>query len=284
MANWEAFINRCRTERTLIEQENENLEKPESDVRKDFFHWLWNAVDPETGRRGYDINELYGELELLIIAGSDTTSAVMSAMVFYLARNLDVQAKLTNEVRSTFSKPDDITSGPELQSCKYLRAFIQEVCRMNGPVPAEPARTVLPGGTTVDDHYFPEGLKVSVGLYCLSYNPDIYPEPFKCKPERWIVDEKDPASAAKVEQAESAFCAFSFGSRGCVGKNLAWLEMSVVMAKLVHRFEVRQDPKSTLGGGSPDGRPGRREVDQFQLYEVFVALRDGPMVQLHHRA
>ena len=86
---------------------------------------------------------------------------------------------------------------------------------MNAPVPAEPARTVMAGGTTVDGDFFPEGTKISIGMYCLSYNREIYPEPFKFSPERWIVDEKDPSSRAKVEAAESAFCAFSFGSRGC---------------------------------------------------------------------
>lgn len=195
--------------------EYEKSEKPEEEQHKDFFHWLWHATDPETGRKGYDLQELYGEIELLIVAGSDTTSIVMSAMMFYLVRNPDMQAKLAEEVRTVFAKPGDIEGGAQLQSCKYLRAFIQEACRMNGPVPAEPARTVLPGGTTVDGNYYPEGLKVSVGTYCISYSPEVFPEPFSFRPERWIVDETNSKSADEVALAESGFVAFSFGSRGC---------------------------------------------------------------------
>ncbi|KAI7230270.1 hypothetical protein KC330_g7052 [Hortaea werneckii] len=282
LKNWENFVGRCRTERSRVQDEYERQEKPEAEQQKDFFYWFWHAIDPETGRKGYDLNELYGELELMIVAGSDTTSIVMSAMLFYMARNPDIQAKLAAEVRSTFTEAGEIKAGAQLSSCKYLRAFIQEACRMNAPVPAEPARTVMAGGTTVDGEFFPEGTKISIGMYCLSYNREIYPEPFKFSPERWIVDEKDPASRAKVEAAESAFCAFSFGSRGCIGKNLAWLEMSIVMAKLVHRFEVKQDPASkNLGGGAADKVEGRRDPDQYQLYEAFVALRDGPTVQFH---
>lgn len=57
------------------------------------------------------------------------------------------------------------------------------------------------------------------------------------------------------------------------------------MAKLVHRFEVKQDPESTnLGGGSADKVVGRHEANQYQLHEAFVALRDGPMVHFHPRA
>ncbi|KAF2770283.1 benzoate 4-monooxygenase cytochrome-like protein P450 [Teratosphaeria nubilosa] len=277
---WESFVNKCLTERTQAELEAEAVGKKESEKRKDFFHWLWDAVDPVTGKTGYSRDELYGEMELLIIAGSDTSSIAMAGMIFYLARNPEVQDKLAKEIRSVFSSYDEIQGGAKLQSCKYLRAFLHEGCRMSGPIPAEPARTVLPGGTQVDDQWFPEGTKVSVGFYCLSNNKDVYPEPFKFRPERWIADENDPKSVAQVQQAEAAFCAFSAGSRGCVGKNLAWLEMLLVIAKLVYRFQVKQDPGNNLGGGSPDGRPGRREENQYQLFEAFVALRDGPVVQL----
>lgn len=208
-------MDKCRTERTQVQMEYEKQQVPESEQQKDIFHWLWYAKDPETGRKGYDLNELYGELELMIVAGSDTTSIVMSAMLFYLSRNPEVQSRLSDEVRAAFASAADVKSGADLQSCRYLRAFIQEACRMNAPVPAEPARTVLPGGTTVDGQYFPEGSKVSVGTYCLSYNPEIYPEPFKFKPERWILDPSKPESLAEVDRAESGFCAFSYGSRGC---------------------------------------------------------------------
>lgn len=239
LKNWEGFVDSCRTERTKVQDQYEKEEKPASEQRKDFFHWLWHAVDPETGRKGYDLNELYGELELLIVAGSDTTSIVMSAMLFYLARNPEIQVKLAEEVRSVFAKPEDIVGGAQLQSCKYLKAFIQEACRMNAPVPAEPARTVMAGGTHVDGQYFPEGLKVSIGMYCLSYNPEIYPEPFKFRPERWIVDEKNPKSAAEVERAESGFCAFSFGSRGCEYPPSSHKTINILLT--FHR--CRQEPR-----------------------------------------
>ena len=59
--------------------------------------------------------------------------------------------------------------------------------RTTPPVAAEPSRTVLRGGTTVDGHYIPQAQRVSTGLYCLSYNPDVYPEPSRFRLERWIV-------------------------------------------------------------------------------------------------
>lgn len=281
LVNWQNFVSKCLTERTEVEHENRRSQKPESEMRKDFFYYLFDAKDPETGK-GYDQAELFNECELLIIAGSDTTSIVMSAMMFYLSRNPTIQARLAEEISSTFSSADEIQSGPKLQGCRYLKAFIQEACRMTPPVLAEPARQVRPGGTVVEGNFFPEGTKLSTGLYCLSYNDDVYPEPFKFQPGRWILGEG--ATPESLALAEAGFCAFITGSRGCIGKNLAWLEMMIVMAKLVWNFEMRSDAKDQTGAGNVDGPYGRREVEQYQLKEYFVAMRDGPMVQFKRRA
>lgn len=285
VVKWQDFVADCLAKRTIIEQEQEKNPKPDAEVRKDFFHFLFKAVDPETGKRGYDLNELYAECELLTIAGSDTTSVVMSAAFFYLARRPEIQAKLAQEIRATFSSYNEIKSGMKLSSCKYLTAFLQEAMRMTPPVAADPSRQVLPGGTTVEGHYIPEGLHVSTGLYCLSYNENAFPEPFKFRPERWIVGEGDSGSSAEsVALAENAFCAFSTGSRGCVGKNLAWLEMRLVFAKTLWALEVKADPTNKLGGGDPAGKPGRQCADQYQIYDMFVSNRKGPIVQVKKRA
>ncbi|KAF7185610.1 Cytochrome P450 monooxygenase [Pseudocercospora fuligena] len=280
LVGWQNFVAKCLQDRTKVEEEVRNNKR---EARKDFFYYLFDAKDPETGK-GYSREELYNECELLIIAGSDTTSIVMSAMMFYLARNPEIQTKLAKEISENFESAEEIQSGTKLQSCKYLRAFIQEASRMTPPVAAEPARQVRPGGTTVEGNFFPEGTKLSTGLYCLSYSESVFPDPFSFQPSRWIkVSEGGAASEESLALAESGFCAFSTGSRGCIGKNLAWLEMMIVMAKVVWNFEVRQDPKNDLGAGDLNGKEGRRCVEQYQVKDAFVAMRDGPMVQFRRR-
>jgi cytochrome P450 len=249
-----------------------------SEARKDFFHWLWEAKDPETGI-GYSLPELNSECELLILAGSDTTATVLSACLFYLSRNQNVQDRLTKEILGTFSSYDDIKGG-KLSSCRYLTAFLQETMRMAPPFGANANREVLPGGTTVDGKYLPEGSLVSSAVWAMQYNPEYYPEPLAFFPERWIVGESTEESVAL---AESAFSTFSTGPRGCVGKNMAMLEMRIVVAKLIWKFEMRKDSKSNLGGGSPDGEWGRQEVDQYQTWDISVANRKGPLVQFKER-
>ncbi|KAF9773128.1 hypothetical protein IL306_009106 [Fusarium sp. DS 682] len=284
LSKWQTFVEKCFTERAQIENEARGLCKSGTESRKDFFHYLFQAVDPDTGK-GYSNDELFGESESLIIAGSDTSAISLAAAFFYLTRYPNAQENLAKEVKSAFSSVGDIKGGPALYSCQYLRAFIDETMRMSPPVPADLAREVQEGGIVVDGQFIPEGMKVSTASYCMHHNPDIYPEPFKFRPERWIVDEKDECgvSPESVSLAESAFMPFSAGPRGCVGKNLAYLEMSLALAKIVYHFEIRRDDSSNLGGGSPSAIKGRRTVDQYQLRDIFVAIRDGPMVQLAKR-
>ncbi|KAF5622875.1 Isotrichodermin C-15 hydroxylase [Fusarium sp. NRRL 52700] len=283
-SKWQTFVEQCFTERVQVENNLRGLWE-KGDSRKDFFHYLFQAVDPDTGK-GYSKDELFGESESLIIAGSDTSAISLAASFFYLSRYPHVQQKLAEEIKSAFSTVDDIKGGPALYSCQYLRAVIDETLRMSPPVPADLSREVQEGGILVDGEYIPEGMKVSTASYCMHHNPDIYPEPFKFRPERWIVDEKNGygVSPESVSLAESAFMPFSAGPRGCVGKNLAYLEMSLALAKIVYHFEIRRDFSSNLGGGSPDAIEGRRTVDQYQLRDIFVAIRDGPMVQLAKRS
>lgn len=283
LKKWQSFVAKNLDDRTKAQEEVQKGMRPE---RRDFFHYLFGAKDPETGGPGYDLHELYGECELLTIAGSDTTAIVTAAMAFYLARNPRIQEKLANEVLSAYESASEIKGGLKLHNCKYMRAFILEVLRMAPPVPAELAREVRPGGTTVDGQFFPPGTLLSTCLYCLNYNSDIYPEPFIFRPERWLTKEDDPegSSADEVALAESGHCAFSTGTRGCIGKNLAWLEMQIVLAKMIHGFEIRPDPVDTTGAGSPSLGEGRENVEQYQLYDAFVAMRKGPMVQFKERA
>jgi cytochrome P450 len=112
---WDAFVANCQE--TRAKKQYALDDKSDTQARKDFFHWLWDAKDPETGK-GYSLSELNAECEVLTIAGSDTTSTVLSALFFYLSRNRNVQNRLAQEISKTFASYDSIRAGSELQSCK----------------------------------------------------------------------------------------------------------------------------------------------------------------------
>jgi cytochrome P450 len=100
-------------------------------------------------------------------------------------------------------------------------------------------RTVLEGGATIDGHTFPPGTRVGVPGYSVHHNPKYFPSPFTYKPDRWLVDDKVGVSAEDVKRAQNAFFQFSIGPRGCVGKTLAYAEMTVAVARIIWLFDVQ---------------------------------------------
>ncbi|KAL9579004.1 MAG: hypothetical protein Q9212_005359 [Teloschistes hypoglaucus] len=268
-------------ERRMDEEKNvKGTDLDQKTVRKDLFHYLFQAKDPATGAPGYSHTELLEENNLLVIAGADTTSTTIAAMFFYLVRNSEVYRRLTDEVRGTFKTAEDICTGSQLGSCRYLRAFIDEALRMNAPVSAELPRQAEAGGIAIDGQFLPQGTEVAVSLYSLHHNEDFHHDAFHFRPERWLPSDKGSTSTTDLATAESAFAPFSSGSRGCPGKNLAYIELSIVMAKILFRADVRLAEGDHLGEGRADLGWGRRNKSQFQTKDAFVSAREGPIVQL----
>ncbi|PHH75925.1 hypothetical protein CDD82_4216 [Ophiocordyceps australis] len=274
-ARYMAYSKAQLTERTRLGDESD---------RRDFFYYLLKARDPETGQ-GFSTPELWGESNLLIIAGSDTTSTAMAATLFYLVRCPQALGKVTREIRSKFSNVEDIIHGPALGSCTYLRACIDEAMRLSPSVGGALPREVLAGGAVIDGHRVPAGTVVGTPHYALHHNENYYPVPFGYAPERWLVGETNALTGKVTTQnelttAQSAFCPFSVGPRGCIGKGLAYVEMTTALARTLFLYDIRKavgvmDPSE----GRPELEWGRHREGEFQLVDTFTSAKKGPVIE-----
>lgn len=253
--------------------EEASKDKPDAQRRKDFMHFLINARSPETGEQ-FTQQDLVGEAALLVGAGSDTSSTALSATFFYLTHNPVILSTLQDEVRSAFESVDEIKTGAKLSSLHYLRACIDETLRMTPPVPGILSRKVLPGGATIDSRPIPAGTTVGVSIYTLHHNERYFAEPFRYMPERWLLGDSDndgettickpyPSSSQEavkrngVGKQREAWIPFSVGTRNCVGKNMAMMELLVTVARVVYLYDVRNEPGSVKGEGGPGQGVGR---------------------------
>lgn len=266
----------------------EDETKDKADLqRKDFMHYLIRAQDPISGAK-YTPGDLVAEAALLVGAGTDTTSTALAAEFFYLTRYSEALKKLQAEVRGAFDDVEDIKLGPKLSNLPYLRAVIDESLRMGSPVPDTLQRKVLPGEAVIDGHNIPAGIIVGAAAYAVHHNEQYFPRSFEFIPERWIEGSKGlgfPVTAKSLEQAKQAFVPFSIGSRGCVGKNMAMLEMNIATARTAWLFDLKivDGPQSQIGEGGHSNEPGRSRVNEYQIKNYFLADRRGPYVQFKLR-
>lgn len=278
------FVQASVAKRTHEEQNLKKEREEGQETRRDVFHYLFQAEDPERGGQAYTPRELMSEASLLIIAGTDTTSVTLCVVFFYLTRNPKVYERLAGEVRGTFKDADDIVSGSKLAACQYLRACIDESLRMAPPVPSELPREVLPGGLYVDGVYIPEGTQIGTSSFSLMHHDSIYRDPWVFRPERWIVDKQTGVTADDVMRAKKGFLPFSTGVGNCAGMKLAMLEMTILVGRMIWRMEVRAVEGDSLSEGNNDMRWGRRGKGHFQIGDNYIAVKDGPMLQFRPRA
>ncbi|KAH9849581.1 cytochrome P450 monooxygenase pc-bph [Lenzites betulinus] len=214
------------------------LSGPESD-RRDLLAKLQEGRDDNGEPMGR--GELTAEALTQLIAGSDTTSNSSCAITYYLAKHPRVQAKLQKELDEALAGEDDAVAPYEtVKRLTYLEAVVNEALRIHSTSGIGLPRVVPAGGLEVCGQFFPEGAVLSVPTYTIHRDPEVWGEdPDEFRPERWF--EQDKVAIQK------AFNPFSFGPRSCVGRNLANLELLVIVASIFRRYDfVLEDPNARL--------------------------------------
>jgi len=173
---------------------------------------------------------LTGDARLLVIAGSDTTTATLTYILYHLARDPVIADNLRAELKAHNLHSDDIVTVAALTHLDYLNAVINETLRLHPPVPGGVYRDSPKGGITVDDHFVPEGCKVITPQYTIQRSPKAFVQPDEFIPERWT-------TRGELVLDKEAFFPFLLGRFGCIGKQLAYNEVRTVITKLVLQFD-----------------------------------------------
>ncbi|KAI0594386.1 cytochrome P450 [Biscogniauxia sp. FL1348] len=212
---------RFKIHRKLTDEKlQKRIQQGATSNREDFFAHIL--------RRGnFTPGQLRTQSIVLTVAGSETTSTFLSGVTYFLLKNPETLSKLRREVRSAFPSADDIT-GDATGQLPYLRAVVEEGLRLFPPA-AIGLQRVSPGAV-VDGHWIPAGTTVATDPFTAAHDSRNFRQPWDFRPERWT----DPECADN----KAASRPFSLGPRACIGTNLALLESRIVLAKVVHAFDL----------------------------------------------
>ncbi|KAI0147946.1 cytochrome P450 ClCP1 [Hypoxylon sp. NC0597] len=173
----------------------------------------------------------------LIIAGSETTATLLSGAIYLLTTHPDKLERLTNEVRSAFNNDEEITL-TSVGKLSYMLACLNEALRCYPPVPTGLPRQSPKGGVFISGKFVPENTVVAVWQYAINHDSRYWTEPDTFAPERFLGDPK-----FKGDQLD-AMQPFSIGPRNCIGRNLAYAEMRLILAKIIYNFDMTIDDDS----------------------------------------
>ncbi|KAI1120335.1 cytochrome P450 [Nemania abortiva] len=226
-----------------IARVKDRLDNPPDINRKDLLARLQEGRDEKGEPLGFE--ELTAEALTQLIAGSDTTSNTSCALLYHTARTPGVLEKLQKELDAAI--PDNATKVPDYESVRnlpYLENVINETLRIHSTSGIGLPRQIPEDspGIHLHGYYFPPGTVLSVPTYTIHHSREIWGEDAdEFRPERW--EDATP-------RQRNAFIPFSYGPRSCVGRNVAEMEMKMIAATWLRRYDVflRQDVLETREG------------------------------------
>jgi cytochrome P450 len=184
---------------------------PDLAERDDILSLLLQARH-EDGRPMSD-RELRDELMSLLVAGHETTATALSWAIELLGRHPAALDRLETEV----------AAGEDT----YLDAVIKETLRLRPVIALVLRKLVEP--MEIGGRLLPAGVSVAPSIYLMHRRPDVYPEPERFRPERFI--ERPPGTYTWIP--------FGGGVRRCLGASFAEFEMAVVLKELVRSRRIR---------------------------------------------
>ncbi|KAG9229378.1 cytochrome P450 monooxygenase-like protein [Amylocarpus encephaloides] len=200
----------------------------------DLFSFFIDAEKNDPNPMHKDPNWLIGDCGLVIVAGSDTTTATLSHIFYHLAKSPHIFSKLREELDSSY-QAGSYTEFKDLQEARYLNGIINEALRLHPPTPSGLLRVTPPEGITIKETIVPGNVTVSTPFWSIGRLESCYEKASEFVPERWY--EKPEMVIEK-----NVFVPFSAGPMGCVGKQLGLMELRNVTARIVSQFDVKFAP------------------------------------------
>ena len=190
--------------------------------------------------------DILDELITIVLAGSETTATALSWALYDLGSNPDKLEKLREELDALGSNPD-----PEILGISpYLTAACNETLRLHTLLPEVARVLVLP--LEISGYEIPAGEWVGVSIMAIHHDPELYPEPERFLPERFIGHTFSPFE----------FLPFGGGHRRCLGSGLSDFEMRIALAEIITHWEfepakVEREIRHDIAMGPKNGVPLR---------------------------
>jgi cytochrome P450 len=205
------------------------------------------------------IPRLVAEGQTVIAAGQVTTADYLKKTSYHLISNPSILAKLRQELESVMPEPDKLPPCQTLEQLPYLTAVVNEGFRISYGVTHRLQRVSPDEDLRFQDWVIPKGTPVGMTSIFMHDNEERFPNPKVFDPERWTQGEKS-------RNLERYLVNFSKGTRGCLGMNLAKVEIYMCLAAVFRGFDMelfettRTDVEVAHDFFNPQSRKGSKGV------------------------
>ncbi|WP_331752344.1 cytochrome P450 [Streptomyces sp. NBC_00829] len=225
---WREFDKSAARMRRVIDDVITRTRACDPESGTDLLSLLLAARD-DTGA-GLTDEELRDELSTMLFAGTETTASTLAWALHHLAEHPDIEREVLDEIDKVVgNRPVTFADVPQLPS---ITRVLDEALRLHGVV-ALMRRTTKP--VTVGGHELPADTEVLLSLYALHRNPELYPDPDRFDPSRWLPEHVD-------RRPREHTVMFGAGNRKCMGDRFSWMEGTITLATILPRWKLRPVP------------------------------------------
>lgn len=200
------------------------------EVHDDLLQMLLDSRYEDTGE-GMTDRQLLEESAILFVAGHETTANALSWMWYLLSQHPETVAKARAEIAQVLGgrKP----TFEDLPQLEYLTQIIEESMRLYPPA-------WITDRIAAEDDYF-EGIHIPKGVVVIAYfygvhrSDKLWTDPHSFDPDRF-------SKANKKLHAPYSYLPFGAGPRLCIGNSFAIMEMQLVLAAMLQRYDFTLMP------------------------------------------
>ena len=223
-----------------------------------------DAMLAESGT-AFSLEQIRDQLVTLLFAGHEPTTSALASTLYWIKRAGDVEHRLEPEIEQFRSNPSValVTDG-----LPYLDAVCREALRIH-PVVAviervssEPVELL---GCTV-----PPGVRLSPCVYLLHHRADVFPEPERFRPERFLERTFEPHE----------YIPFGGGTRRCIGMHFALIQIKAILAGLLSQVRFDIPNLDAVRLAQRGATLGPSENMRFRVLERYQAR---PQITSHAR-
>jgi cytochrome P450 len=219
---WGNFMSRKQAVDQLLQAEIEDRRTNREKLGDDILSLLLEATY-EDGQAMSD-DQVKHELMTVLYAGYETNATAVVWAFYWLEQSPRVKEKLLQDIDSLGKNPDPM----EIYHLPYLTAVCQETLRLYPTVPFAFGRTAKQD-MEIMGRLFKAGTTFYPSIYSVHHQEDLYPNSKQFRPERFLERQYTPYE----------FIPFGGGSRLCLGYALAMLEMKLVIASIVSKYNLK---------------------------------------------
>lgn len=209
-----------------------------------------NATDSKNGQP-FTRKELIDQLGVFFLAGHETTASALTWAFYVLATRSDVRERIRAEIEAVTQ--GDAIDFTHIRKLDFTRSVFKECLRLYPPITFIPR--VAAENTVINGRRIKKGAMVMIAPWTIHRHHDYWENPHMFDAERFMPDREK-------EIKPNTYMPFGLGPRVCVGANFATIEATLILARLIQRYDFKLEEGQTV---RPVARLTTRPADQIQI-------------------